>query len=296
VSQQLVNGLFLGSIYALFALGYTLVFGVLDLLNLAHAAVFMISCFVALALVAQLHLHVLVALPVTMLLAGLLGVALERIAFRPLRARADSNVAGLISSLAVATVLEAAALQLWGPNVERFPFGTLPAEDPAHALHLAGAVVSRLQLGIIGAAAVLVLLLTWLVQRTRLGREVRAVAESPRAARVLGVDVDRAVAASFFISSALGGAAGVLYGLAFNAISPDMGRSVELKGLAVIIVGGMGSMPGAVIAGLALGLTEVLVVAHLGGSWRDAVSFAGLFLILVLRPRGLLGAASLRDA
>ena len=124
----------------------------------------------------------------------------------------------------------------------------------------------------------------------------RAGAESPRAARVLGVDVDRAVAASFFISSALGGAAGVLYGLAFNAISPDMGRSVELKGLAVIIVGGMGSMPGAVLAGLALGLTEVLVVAHLGGSWRDAVSFAGLFLILVLRPHGLLGAASLRDA
>jgi branched-chain amino acid transport system permease protein len=296
VTQQLVNGLFLGSIYALFALGYTLVFGVLDLLNLAHAAVFMVSCFVALALVAQLHLHVLLALPLAMLFAGLLGVVLERVAFRPLRARADSNVAGLISSLAVATVLEAAALQLWGPNVERFPFGTLPAEDPAHALHLAGAVISRLQLGIIGAAAVLVLLLTWLVQGTRLGREVRAVAESPRAARVLGVNVDRAVAASFFISSALGGAAGVLYGLAFNAISPDMGRSVELKGLAVIIVGGMGSMPGAVIAGLALGLTEVLVVAHLGASWRDAVSFAGLFLILVLRPHGLLGATSLRDA
>jgi branched-chain amino acid transport system permease protein len=296
VTQQLVNGLFLGSIYALFALGYTLVFGVLDLLNLAHAAVFMVSCFVALALVAQLHLHVLLALPLAMLFAGLLGVVLERVAFRPLRARADSNVAGLISSLAVATVLEAAALQIWGPNVERFPFGTLPAEDPAHALRLAGAVISRLQLGIIGAAAALVLLLTWLVQGTRLGRAVRAVAESPRAARVLGVNVDRAVAASFFISSALGGAAGVLYGLAFNAISPDMGRSVELKGLAVIIVGGMGSMPGAVIAGLALGLTEVLVVAHLGASWRDAVSFAGLFLILVLRPHGLLGAASLRDA
>jgi branched-chain amino acid transport system permease protein len=294
--QQLINGLFLGSIYALFALGYTLVFGVLDILNLAHAAVFMLACFVALVLVAQLHLPILAALPLAMLFAGLLGVLLERVAFRPLRARADSNVAGLISSLAVATVLEAMALELWGPNVERFPFGTLPADDPAHQLHLLGGVVSRLQLTIIGVAVLLVLALTFLVRRTRLGREVRAVAESPRAARVLGVDVDRAIAASFFISSALGGAAGVLYGLAFNAISADMGRSVELKGLAVIIVGGMGSMPGAVIAGFALGLTEVFVVAHLGGSYRDAVSFAGLFLILVLRPHGLLGGASLREA
>jgi len=294
--QQVINGLFLGSIYALFALGYTLVFGVLDILNLAHAAVFMLASFAALVLVTRLHLPILLALPLAMLFAGLLGMVLERVAFRPLRARGDSNVAGLISSLAVATVFEAVALEVWGPNVERFPFGTLPAEDPAHQLHLLGAVISRLQLTIMGVAVVLVLLLTYLVRRTRLGREVRAVAESPRAARVLGVDVDRVIAASFFISSALGGAAGVLYGLAFNSISPDMGRSVELKGLAVIIVGGMGSMPGAVIAGFALGLTEVLVVAHLGGSYRDAVSFAGLFLILVLRPRGLLGAASLREA
>jgi branched-chain amino acid transport system permease protein len=134
------------------------------------------------------------------------------------------------------------------------------------------------------------------VTRTRLGREVRAVAESVRAARVLGIDVDRVISASFFISSALGGAAGVLFGLAFNSVSPDMGRSVELKGLAVIILGGMGSMPGAVIAGFALGLTEVFVVAGFGSSWRDAVSFAGLFLILVLRPRGLLGPASVREA
>ncbi len=296
MTQQVINGVFLGSIYALFALGYTLVFGVLDILNLAHAAVFMLSSFVALVLVTDLHLHVLLALPLTMVIAGILGLALERIAFRPLRARTDSNISGLISSLAMATVFEAVALQVWGPNVTRFPFGTLPAEDPAHALRLWGGVISRLQLTIVAVAVVIFLALSWLVQRTRLGREVRAVAESPRAARVLGVNVDRAIAASFFISSALGGAAGVLYSLAFNSIAPDMGRSVELKGLAVIIVGGMGSMPGAVIAGFALGLIEVFVVAHVGASWRDAVSFAGLFLVLVLRPRGILGAASLREA
>ncbi len=293
MGQQIVNGLFLGSIYALFALGYTLVFGVLDILNLAHAAVFMIACFVALALVGGAGLHILVALPLAVLAAGIVGLALERVAFRPLRGRANSNFSGLISSLAAATVLEAIALEVWGPNVERFPFGTVPAGRP---IAFFGAEISRLQLTTVGVAVLFFLALTWLVTRTRLGREIRAVAESPRAAQVLGVDVDRVIAASFFISSALGGAAGVLYGLSYNAIAPDMGRSVELKGLAVIILGGMGSMPGAVVAGFALGLSEVFVVAHLGASYRDVVSFAGLFLILVLRPRGLLGAASLREA
>lgn len=292
MGQQIINGLFLGSIYALFALGYTLVFGVLDILNLAHAAVFMLASFVALTLVGTFHLHILIALPIAMVVAGLLGLVLEAVAFRPLRGRADSNVSGLISSLAMAAVFEALALEIWGPNVSRFPFDTLPDRP----LAILGGVVSRLQLTIIAIAVLLFLLLYWLVQRTRLGREVRAVAESPRAAQVLGIDVNRVIAASFFISSALGGAAGVLFGLAFNSISPDMGRSVELKGLAVIILGGMGSMPGAVVAGFALGLTEVFVVAHLGSSYRDAVSFAGLFLILVLRPRGLFGAASLREA
>lgn len=290
-AQQIINGLFLGSIYALFALGYTLVFGVLDILNLAHAAVFMLASFVALALVGH-GVHILLALPLAVLFSGLLGVLLERVAFRPLRGRADSNISGLISSLAMATVFEAVALEIWGPNISRFPFDTVPESQIA----LFGGVVSKLQLSIIAVAVLLFLALTWLVKATRLGREVRAVAESPRAARILGVDVDRAIAASFFISSALGGAAGVLFGLAFNSISPDMGRSVELKGLAVIILGGMGSMPGAVIAGFALGLTEVFVVAYLGASWRDAVSFAGLFLVLVLRPRGLLGTAALREA
>jgi len=289
--QQIINGLFLGSIYALFALGYTLVFGVLDILNLAHAAVFMLASFAALALVGH-GLGILAAFPLAVLLAGVLGLVLERVAFRPLRGRADSNISGLISSLAMATFFEAVALQLWGPNISRFPFGTVPEKQ----VQVLGAVVSRLQLTIVAIALALFVALWWLVTRTRLGREIRAVAESPRAARILGVHVDRVIAASFFISSALGGAAGVLFGLAFNSISPDMGRSVELKGLAVIILGGMGSMTGAVIAGFLLGLTEVFVVAHFGASYRDAISFAGLFLILVLRPRGLLGQAALREA
>jgi branched-chain amino acid transport system permease protein len=292
VGQQIVNGLFLGSIYALFALGYTRVFGVLDILILAHQAVFMLCAYAALVLVVHLHMPMFAALPAAVLLGGVLGLVVERIAFRPLRGRSDSNIAGLISSIALATILEAVVSQIFGPDVERFPHGTVPTRT----IQMGGAVVSELQIVIIAIAAAMLLGLTWLLRRTRLGRRIRAVAESPKAARVLGVDVDRIIAASFFVSSALGAAAGVLFGLAFNNVAPDMGRSVELKGLAVIVLGGMGSMPGAALAGLALGLLEVLTVATIGSSYRDAVAFGVLFLVLVLRPRGLLGSAALREA
>lgn len=292
MGQQIVNGLFLGSIYALFALGYTLVFGVLDILNLAHQAVFMICAYAALVLVVHLHMPIFAALPVAVLAGGLLGMVVDRIAFKPLRGRSDSNISGLISSIALATILEAAVLQVFGPDVERFPFGTVPTRS----LKIGGAVVSELQIVIIAIAVAMLLGLTWLLRRTRLGRRIRAVAESPKAARVLGVDVDRVISASFFLSSGLGAAAGVLFGLAFNNVAPDMGRSVELKGLAVIVLGGMGSMPGAALAGVALGLLEVFTVAWIGSSYRDAVAFGVLFLVLVLRPRGLMGSAALREA
>jgi branched-chain amino acid transport system permease protein len=292
VGQQIVNGLFLGSIYALFALGYTLVFGVLDILNLAHQAVFMLCAYVALVVVFHLHLPMALAFPVAVVAGGLLGLLIDRVAFRPLRGRADSNISGLISSIALATILEAGALQLFGPDVERFPFGTVPDRS----IRLGQAVVSELQIVIIAIALAMLAALTWLLRRTRLGRQIRAVAENPHAARILGVNVDRVIGASFFISSALGAAAGVLFGLAFNNVSPDMGRAVELKGLAVIILGGMGSMPGAAIAGFALGLLEVFTVSQIGSSYRDAVAFGVLFLVLVMRPRGLLGQAALREA
>ncbi len=291
MGQQALNGVFVGSIYALFAIGYTLVFGVLDILNLAHAAVFTLAAFIALALV-DARLPLWLALPLAVAAAGLIGIVLERLAFRPLRGRADSNISGLISSLAMATVFEAIALQLFGPDISRFPQGTFPDR----MIRIGGASASLLQLCIVGISVVLMAVLTLLLARTRLGRQIRAVAENPRAARILGVNVDRAIAMAFFLSSALGGAAGVLFGLAFNSISPDVGRSVELKGLAVIILGGMGSVPGAVVAGFALGLIEVFTVAHLGSSFRDAVSFAVLFLVLIARPRGLFGRAAAREA
>lgn len=281
-----MNGVFLGSVYALFALGYTLIFGVLDILNLAHQAIFMLGAFVALTLVLTLGVNVFVGLFAAMVVCGLLGVLLDRIAFAPLRRRPDTHFSALISSIATAIVFESIALQLYGARVSRFPVGSFPES----AIPIGPVTVSAIQIVILVVSVALMVGLTYLINRTKLGLGVRAVAESPRAARLLGVDVERVIMQSFFISSALGGAAGVLFGLAFNSISPDMGRSIELKGLAVIIVGGMGSIPGAVIGGFALGLIEVLSVAVTGqSSMRDAIAFACLFLMLVARPTGILG-------
>src|SRR5215471_20358083 len=162
MGQQVINGVFLGSIYALFAVGYTLVFGVLDILNLAHQAVFMLGAFCALALVGGLHLSFALALPLAVLFSGAMGILLDRIAFRPLRGRAHSNMSGLISSIAAATIFEAIAFQIFGPDVSRFPFGSFPDRQ----FRVAGAVVSTIQLTIVAVSVVLMALLTYLLKKT----------------------------------------------------------------------------------------------------------------------------------
>ncbi len=175
----------------------------------------------------------------------------------------------------------------------RFPQGTVSV----HIWQVAGVTITSLQVGIVLVATLLMVVLTLFIQRTRAGKAIRAVAENERAAMLLGVHVNGIIASTFFISSALGGAAGILYGLYFDSLAPDMGRSIELKGLAVIILGGMGSIPGAILGGLAFGLSEVLTVAITGTSnLRDAVAFTMLFAILLIRPSGLLGRGKMREA
>ena len=301
-SQQLLNGIFAGSAYALFAVGYTLIFGVLDILNLAHHSIYMLGAFFALALVTgsvrgfgalPLTLPFWAALLAAMVLAGLVGVLLDRIAFAPLRRRPDTHFAGMISSIAMAIIFEALAIRAFGAAPSQFPFDAVPVTPVA----LGTAILPFSWALVIVASLVLVVALTVLLRYSRLGRAIRAVAENPKAARLLGIDVERTIGLSFFISAALGGVAGVLYGLAVNRLDPLMGRPVELKGLAVIIVGGMGSVPGAVLGGYILGLTEVLSIALTRTSaYRDAIAFVLLFLILVVRPRGLLGTRSVREA
>lgn len=302
-AQQLANGLFAGSAYALFAVGYTLIFGVLDILNLAHQAIYMLGAFFALVLVTGdvaglgplpggLRLPFWASTLIAMFLAGCLGIVLDRVAFAPLRRRPDTHFAGMISSIAVALIFEALATRLFLPQRSQFPAGTIPAG----ALTVGPATLSYSRALVVAAALVLVVLLTAMIRYTRFGKAIRAVAENPKAARLLGINVEVIYALSFFLSSALGAAAGVFYGLAVSRLDPTMGRTVELKGLAVIIVGGMGSIPGAVLGGYVLGLTEVLSVALNRPQYRDAIAFILLFAILVLRPSGLLGARRLREA
>lgn len=289
--QQLVNGVFLGSIYALFAMGYTLVFGVLDLLNLAHQAVFMLGAFIGLMLFLDVGLPLWAAVAGAIAAGALLGVVIERVAFAPLRNRPDAHFAGLISSIALAIIMVAVALGIFGPDTQRFPAGSFPGARYT----VGGVTISLLQVIILVIAVAMMLGLNWLVASTRLGRAMRAIAENPKAARVLGVNVERVTLITFMLSSALGSAAGILFALAFNSIRVEMGLAIELKGLAVIIVGGMGSLPGAMLGGLALGLAEVFSVAKIGSGWRDVVAFGLLFAILLLRPQGLLGRKRVRE-
>lgn len=289
--QQLLNGLFIGSIYALFAIGFTLVFGILDRLNLAHPAVFAASAFVGIELVEGFGLSIWVALPVVFVLGAALGLIIERLGFRPLKNRPDAHFAGLISSIAIAGMIIALLQWRYGPNTRRFPAGSFP-DDRYDVL---GAQVTLVQVVILVVSLALVVGLTWLVAKSRLGRAMRAIAENPTAARVLGVNVDRVTATTFAISSALGAVAGVLFAMNVNSAQLGMGSAIELKGLAVIIVGGLGSLPGALVGGLVLGLAEVFAVQYIGSSWRDLIAFGLLFVILLLRPQGLFGARKVRE-
>lgn len=289
--QQVLNGLFAGSIYALFAIGFTLVFGVLDRLNLAHSAVFTAAAFVGIELVADGGLSIWLAIPVVLVFGAVLGLVIERVAFRPLKGRKDAHFAGLISSIAVGGMLLALIQARYGPDTRRFP----PDAFPAAEFTVGGVRVTLLQLVILGVSVGLMLGLAYLVNQTRLGRGMRAVAENPHAARVLGVDVDRVTATTFALSSALGAVAGVLLAFYVNSAQLGMGFNIELKGLAVIIVGGMGSLKGAMVGGIGLGLAEVFAVQYVGSSWRDVVAFGLLFAVLLLRPQGLFGVRRVRE-
>ena len=289
--QQVLNGIFAGSIYALFAIGFTLVFGVLDRLNLAHAATFTVSAFLGIELVADLGLSIWAAIPAVLVFGAVLGLIIERLAFRPLKGRNDAHFAGLISSIAVGGMFMALLLARYGPDTRRFPADAFPSTD----FQLGGVRITLLQMVILGVSLGLMLGLAFLVNNTGLGRGMRAVAENPHAARVLGVNVDRVTATTFAISSALGAVAGVLLAFYVNSAQMTMGFNIELKGLAVIIVGGMGSLKGAMVGGIALGLAEVFAVQYVGSSWRDVVAFGMLFGILLVRPQGLFGARQVRE-
>jgi branched-chain amino acid transport system permease protein len=282
---QVLQGIFSGSIYALFALGYTLIFGVLDILNLAHAAIFMMAAIVAWWLVSVAGWSLLIAFPLAVLLAGALGVLLDRVAFYRLRQRHAPHLSALISSIGLGLIFVGLARLLFHPDRKQFPREAFPQVY----YDIGNVRIRLLDVVVLFVSLLLMLGLTWLVRNTMMGKTMRAVAENPRAAALVGVNIERVIMQTFFLASALGGAAGVLYGMSLNSIEPTMGNQVELKGLAIIILGGMGSIPGAVLAGFLIGLVESLSVVFRLSQVKDALVFAALFLVLLLRPQGIFG-------
>ena len=281
--QQLVNGLAVGSIYALIALGYTMVYGTIKLINFAHGDVYMMGAFIGYFAVMVLKMNVFVALLVAMVACAVLGVVIERVAYKPLRK--STRVAALITAIGVSYLLENAMSYFFGAESRPFPsdFGT-------ETFTLFGDVsVNGKQILIFGITVLLMALLQFIVRYTKMGKAMRAVAVDEQAAQLMGIDVDGVISFTFALGSALAGIAGVLVGVYYNTISTTMGITVGLKAFVAAVLGGIGSIPGAMVGGYLIGLLETMVSFFGYSPYRDGVVYFLLFIILIVLPAGLFG-------
>ena len=292
--QQLVNGLTLGGVYALIALGYTLIYGVLQLLNFAHGEVYMVGAFTGFFVMVGLGgpgnpivpvwLMIVAMFLAAMLVSGLLGVGIERFAYRPLRE--STRIAPLISALGVSLFLQNAVLLLLGSRVRSYD---TPRYWSGSGPQVAGVQINPVRMLVLVLAIILMVGLTRLVEKTAFGRGMRAVAYDRDAAVMMGIDVNKVIVLVFFVASALAGAAGVMVGLVFFNVNNYMGFLAGLKGFTAAVVGGIGSIPGAMLGGLLIGLIESFTTAYISANFASVLSFLVLILVMLLKPRGLLG-------
>lgn len=283
--QQILNGIVVGGVYALFAMGLTLVFGVNHIMNMAHGAVFMWGAFAGLFAVTVLDQSLFVALLIGMLAGGLLSVALDWIAFRPLRRRNAPLFSTIVAAFGADLVLISLAQKASNTAVMRFPFDTFPIV----IFKFLGMRIQLLQIVIVAVSVLMVLGLLYFLYGSRFGLQTRAVAFSENTSKLLGVNPALVNFQVFFISGALAGIAGVLIGLVFNSVHFMMGEPLLLRAFVVIILGGLGSIGGALIAGLIIGMIQTLSVAYISPGVADAIVFLLLFLVLIVRPTGLFG-------
>jgi branched-chain amino acid transport system permease protein len=289
--QQVTNGLAVGSIYALIALGYTMVYGVLKLINFAHGDLFTYGGYLGLTLLTSLVLQdrlgpalgVLVLVVMVMGLVGVMGVVLERTAYRPLRE--SPRLSAVVSALGASIFLQNSLMLIYGARFQVYPEDLLPN----WGVSVFGLRIPFMRLAVVAIAVVMMAALWLFVQKTRTGTAVRAAAIDQGAARLMGIDVNRVVSLVFLIGPALGGAAGLLVGLYYGQVNFTMGWIYGMKAFTAAILGGIGNIPGAMVGGLLLGIIEALGAAYVSIAWKDAIAFAVLILILVVRPTGLLG-------
>ncbi|EHL78938.1 branched-chain amino acid ABC transporter permease [Bacillus sp. FSL W8-1127] len=281
--QQLVNGISLGSIYALLALGYTMVYGIVKLINFAHGDVFMVGAFIGFYSVTVFHFGFFPALLLAMAVCAVFGVLIERIAYKPLRNA--TRIAALITAIGVSLFIEYGTIYLHGAQPEAYPSNVLPEKN----INIFGVTINSQSLLILFTSIVLMIVLQFIVHRTKVGKAMRAVSYDAEAARLMGISVDRTISATFAIGSALAGAAGVIFGIYYTKIDPLMGIIPGLKAFVAAVLGGIGIIPGAMVGGLLLGVIESLVSAMGFSLWRDGAAFIVLILLLIFRPSGLFG-------
>lgn len=280
--QQLINGLSLGSIYALIALGYTMVYGIIKLINFAHGDMYMIGAYIGYMGITVFHLPFFPALIFSMAFCALLGMVIERIAYKPLRNA--TRIAALITAIGVSFFLEYTTMRFMGAEVKTFP---AVLSDKSWIIY--GLRINFQQLVIFATSIILMILLQIIVRRTKIGRAMRAVSVDADAAKLMGVDVNATISFTFAIGSALAAAAGILVGVYYNSINPLMGMAPGLKAFVAAVFGGIGIIPGAMVGGFAIGLTETMVSGYASSLYKDAVVYVLLILILLLKPSGLLG-------
>ncbi|HHV79348.1 MAG TPA: branched-chain amino acid ABC transporter permease [Firmicutes bacterium] len=279
---QLVHGLTLGACYALIALGYSMVYGIIGLINFAHGDIYMLGSFFALYLTSVVKMKIAPAFLIAMGLTSLVGLVIERVAYKPLRR--SGRLSPLISAIGVSIFLSTLLNMYMGPQTRGFPDVITELQ-----VKLGEIVITTTQLYIVAMSIALMLLLRHIVMRTRVGQAMRACSWDREVASLMGINVDQIIALTFAIGSALAAAAGVMMGVYFNAWWPLMGFSAGIKAFTAAVLGGIGSIPGAMLGGVVLGLVEILGSAYLQSSYRDAISFTILIIVLLVRPSGLLG-------
>nr|WP_228062348.1 branched-chain amino acid ABC transporter permease [Streptococcus sp. 19428wA2_WM07] len=282
ILQQLLNGLILGSIYALLALGYTMVYGIIRLINFAHGDVYMMGAFMGYFLINNLHLNFFVALLLAMAGTAALGVLIEFLAYRPLRQ--STRIAALITAIGVSFLLEYGMVFFFGANPRPFPqvIDTIRYE-------LGPVSITNIQLLILGVSILLMVVLQLIVKKTKMGKAMRAVSVDSDAAQLMGINVNRTISFTFALGSALAGAAGVLIALYYNSLEPLMGMTPGLKSFVAAVLGGIGIIPGAALGGFVIGVLETAATALGFSDFRDAIVYGVLILILLVRPSGILG-------
>ena len=285
--QQLVNGITLGGVYALIAVGYTMVYGVIQLINFAHGEIYMLGAFLAYTMVTVLGVPFFAAFILTILICACIGVILDFVAYRPLRKA--PRLAALITAIGMSIFLQNLALMIWGSQIKSYPRDMFPAIFLKPALSIGEVSMSWIQVFMLSITALFMVILHLIIHKTKIGTAMRAISQDKTTSALMGIGVNRVIAFTFAIGSAMGGMAGVLVGLYYNAIFPTMGYIAGIKAFAAAVLGGIGSVPGAMLGGGVLGIAEVMGAGYISSEYRDGISYAVMIAVILFKPSGLMG-------